>query len=481
MVFSSLLFTFLFFILCMSVYLLIVRTKGSASAGNVVLLVASLIFYAFGGPLLIFLLSGMTLICWGGALLLHRQQTVGRKKAVLAGTLVLSLGLLGYFKYANLLVTTAQFIFGQPISSPGIVLPIGISFYTFQLLSYVIDVYRGSVEPQKKYWLLLLYSSLFHQCIAGPIVRYHDIEQEILDRKISLPEVSRGITRFTVGLAKKAVLANYCAGLVKTLLPAEMQAVQTSSSVAVFLGGLYYMLQIYLDFSAYSDMAIGMGLMAGFHYPENFNYPYTATSVTDFWRRWHMSLGSFFRDYVYIPLGGNRVSVPRHIFNLFVVWALTGIWHGASWNYLLWGLYFFIFLVLEKYLFRFSSEPDAFAAVLRRIYTLAVVFLGWFLFRFEDMSMLLPALAGLFGAAGTSSAAAWLTLRNNLIFTTVAIAACAPTVPKIRGLLLGLGEKNRAVNVLCQVLSVSIPVILLFLSLISLVGDTYNPFMYTRF
>ena len=343
MVFSSLIFVFVFLVLNLTILLFC----GSIRTQNIVMLVSSLIFYAWGGPKLVFLLCGMTLVCWLGALVVERMNG-GLRKAALAVTTVIVLGLLGYYKYANFLVANFAAITQLDIAVPNIVLPIGISFYTFQLLSYVVDVYRREVPAQRKYWLLLLYASLFHQCIAGPIVRYKDIFEDITDRSVNMQDISDGILRFSVGFAKKALLANTCAVLADTFLPAEQAALHGASSLAILCGGIMYMLQIYLDFSAYSDMAIGMGRMVGFHYRENFNYPYMSTSVTEFWRRWHISLGTFFRDYVYIPLGGNRCSVGRHIFNMFVVWGLTGMWHGASWNYILWGLYYFVLLVLEN-------------------------------------------------------------------------------------------------------------------------------------
>ena len=299
MVFSSLLFVFLFFAANIVVQALVpgIRKK------NIVMLAFSLVFYAWAGPKYILLLLGMTFICWaGGMYIAYRARTHRQRKAALAITVTLMLLILCIFKYTGFFLQNLQLLTGFPKVIPQIALPIGISFYTFQLLSYVVDVYREDVEPQEKYWLLLLYASLFHQCIAGPIVRYKDVNDDILHRQVKRSEVDRGITRFAVGLAKKAVLANGCAGIADTLLATTPDAMAGIPALGVWLGGLAYMLQIYLDFSAYSDMAIGMGLMCGFHYKENFNYPYVANSITDFWRRWHISLSTFFRDYVYIPL-----------------------------------------------------------------------------------------------------------------------------------------------------------------------------------
>ena len=327
MVFSSLLFVFLFLVLNLLVYS---RAK-TITAKNAVMLAFSLIFYAWGGPKYLLLLLGMTAISWLMALLIGNFPK--QKKIFMILECLLLLGLLAVFKYSGFLLGNLQALTGWPELIPEIALPIGISFYTFQLLSYVADVYRMEVRPQRKFWILLLYASLFHQCIAGPIVRYKDVRRDIFHRKQTVREVDQGIQRFCIGLAKKAVLANGCAAIADTyLLTDDLASLAEVSAAGLWLGLLCFTLEIYLDFSAYSDMAIGMGLMIGFHYKENFNYPYISASVTEFWRRWHISLSSFFRDYVYIPLGGNRKGSRRRIINLFVVWFLTGLWHGASWN-----------------------------------------------------------------------------------------------------------------------------------------------------
>ena len=338
MVFSSLLFVFLF----LALNLVSQAALRGARQKNIAMLLFSLVFFSWAGPRYVVLLLLDTALCWFFAICIEREPQ--RKKLHLSLCVALVLLVLGIFKYTGFLMGNLQSLFGWPEVIPQIVLPIGISFYTFQLISYVVDVYRGEVRAQKKYWILLLYASLFHQCIAGPIVRYRDVAQDLAKRQVHAEEVSRGISRFTVGLAKKAVLANSVAVLADRWLPMTTEGLAKIPTAGLWLGGLCYMLQIYLDFSAYSDMAIGMGLMCGFHYKENFNYPYIASSVTDFWRRWHISLSTFFRDYVYIPLGGNRRGKGRQLLNLFIVWGLTGLWHGASWNYVLWGLYFFLFL-----------------------------------------------------------------------------------------------------------------------------------------
>lgn len=479
MVFSSLFFVFVFLVLNYFAQAMCGTIRGK----NIVMLLFSMLFYAWGGPRYLLLLCAMTAICWLGALLIECSETDGQRRGFFVAVCILMLGLLGYYKYAGFLLENLQALTSYPANIPEIILPIGISFYTFQLLSYVADVYRGEVRAQRRYWLLLLYASLFHQCIAGPIVRYRDVEYDIHHRELSLADTSRGITRFSVGLAKKALLANSCAALADSLLPLDADKLATASGLAVLLGGLCYMLQIYLDFSAYSDMAIGMGLLVGFHYLENFNYPYTADSITDFWRRWHISLGSFFRDYVYIPLGGNRCTVGRQMLNLTAVWFLTGLWHGASWNYVLWGLYFLLFLLLEKFVFKFARETDGVALLGRRVYALIVVYFGWFLFRFEDLGMLGTALRHLFGGspAGFFDTTALMSLKNNCFFLALAMFACLPLAPMLGRALTALGRQSRAAAKLNSILSIVIPPILVFLSLLALVGNSYNPFLYFQF
>lgn len=480
MVFSSLVFVFVFLVL----NLLALLFSREIKTKNIVLVVSSLIFYAWGGPKLLILLCGMVFICYMGALLIQKEKRHKKSgKPYLILTAVLVLSLLAYFKYAGFLVYNFVSLTKLDIAVPNIVLPIGISFYTFQLLSYVVDVYRGQVEAQKKYWLLLLYASLFHQCIAGPIVRYKDVANEIVDRKVSVRDIGYGVSRFVIGFAKKALLANTCAVLADTFLPMKLASLESSSALSVFCGGIMYTLQIYLDFSAYSDMAIGMGRMIGFHYLENFNYPYIANSITDFWRRWHMSLSSFFRDYVYIPLGGNRCSVPRHIFNMFVVWGLTGMWHGASWNYILWGLYYFVLLVLEKYVLKFKNNPSGLSKILRHVFVLICTLFGWYLFRFEDMGMLIAALKGLFCLNGNAftDGATTLMLSNYCFFIIVAIIACTPFASKIGAKMKEAAETNVTMARIYATVTTIIPVVLLFLSFISLIGDSYNPFLYSQF
>ena len=481
MVFSSLLFVFLF----LALNLVSQAALQGVRKKNIAMLIFSMVFFSWAGPRYVVLLLLDTVLCWFFAVRIEREPK--RKKRYLTLCVALVLLVLGIFKYTGFLLENLQSLFGVPELIPEIVLPIGISFYTFQLISYVVDVYRGEVQAQKKYWLLLLYASLFHQCIAGPIVRYRDVAHDIDTRRVLPEEVSRGVSRFTVGLAKKAVLANSVAVLADRWLPMTADGIAAVPTAGLWLGGLCYMLQIYLDFSAYSDMAIGMGLMCGFHYKENFNYPYIASSVTDFWRRWHISLSTFFRDYVYIPLGGNRCSRARQLLNLFIVWGLTGLWHGASWNYVLWGLYFFLFLAVEKFLLgeRLQKIPSA----VRHIAVLIIVYFCWIIFRFRDAAALGMALRGLFGG-GTAAAAGMtvgLALKNNIFLLLVSCIACTPLAAKLwqRWKDAAGGNEVFAGNHLLRSAAVvweaAHPVLLLLLSAMALAGDSYNPFLYFQF
>ena len=479
MVFSSLLFVYLFLPLCILVYKL---TDGLDNK-NTVLIIFSLIFYSWTGPKYLLLLLAMVFINWmAGLLMAGGKRYPARRKAGLWLALIGSLGLLGFFKYTGFFLGTLQSLTGFPGKVPEIVLPIGISFYTFQLLSYSLDVYRGDVRAQRSYKVLLLYASLFHQCIAGPIVRYRDVENEILGRRVSLRDTSEGINRFTVGLAKKTLLANTCATVADRLIP-EGTALDKLPALALWVGMLMYMFQIYLDFSAYSDMAIGMGKMVGFHYRENFDYPYMSRSVSEFWRRWHISLGSFFRDYVYIPLGGNRKGEGRTIVNLFVVWALTGLWHGASWNFVLWGLYFFVFIALEKLFLRKPLENMP--AFFSHLDLLVVVFFGWILFKFQDLSQGFTLFKGLFGLNGNAllTGETRTVLLNYVFFIVLAIVAVTPLGKTLMQKFEQKAQDGSSMALLRVdgIVRIVLPLLLLLLSTMALVGNSYNPFLYFQF
>ena len=486
MVFSSLIFLYAFFSVSLGVYALC-RTQ---RAQNVVLLVFSLIFYAWGEPKYVLLLMFMAFVSWACARMIARSKRRGWQRFWVGITTVVDIGLIGYFKYAGLICS----VFGTvPDFIRSIALPIGISFYTFQLLTYVIDVYRDDAKAQKSYWNVLLYAALFHQCVAGPIVRYKTIDRELFGPEPRKPQWAKGISRFCVGLAKKALLANPLGALANSLILTDAAIADASQFAAnaellaelpvagAWLGLGAYALHIYLDFSAYSDMAIGMGNMLGLHYLENFNYPYIARSVTEFWRRWHMSLGTFFRDYVYIPLGGSRCGFLRSLFNAFVVWALTGLWHGASWNFLLWGLWFFVFLMIERLFLKRLLDK---VPLLSNVYLLAVVLLGWVIFRFTNLDLGLVLLKSLFGLNGNplTSFTVGIEFNSHMYLLAVALVASTPLWRILRFQMERLFCRVRVLNATWNLIFYSIiPVILLLLSTASLVGDSYNPFIYFQF
>lgn len=482
MVFASLNFLCVFFPLCMLAYFYAKNIKQK----NAVLLVFSLVFYAWGEPVYIFLLLLMSFCDWLFAILIERHRDL--KKLFLFIACAVNLGIIGIFKYGSFTLLNFQSLFGIPRQIPNIILPIGISFYTFQLLSYVIDVYRGDVKAQKNYGIVLLYASLFHQCIAGPIVRYKDVEFQLLSRRPTVISINEGINRFCVGLAKKAVVANMCGKLFELFVVSDslintdeaIEVISHKSAFSLWLGIFMFSMQIYLDFSAYSDMAIGMGKMIGLEYKENFDYPYLSRSVSEFWRRWHISLGTFFRDYVYFPLGGSRRGKGRTIFNLFVVWALTGLWHGASWNYVFWGLYFFVFIALEK---MFFGKTLGKIPIISNIYLLIVVYFGWVLFKFENMSVMSAVLRGMF-CLNKNSASDFETitlLKGNLIFIIIAVIACTPLVSFISRKIKFSKINKKNFSLIYGASSVVLPPVLIVLSLINIVGSSYNPFLYFQF
>ena len=486
MVFSSLIFLYGFFSLSLLAYV----CCRSQRAQNVVLLVYSLVFYAWGEPKYLLLLMFMAFVSWGCALGVDRAADAGKRKFWVLTAAVIDIGLIGWFKYAGLFCS----IFGEvPEFIRRIALPIGISFYTFQLLTYVVDVYRQEAPAQKSYWNVLLYAALFHQCIAGPIVRYKTIDQELFSGQPRQPELAAGVSRFCGGLAKKVLLANPCGALADSLILADsvasdaalfaenLEALSSLPVLGAWVGIVAYSLHIYLDFSAYSDMAIGMGRMLGLHYLENFNYPYISRTVTEFWRRWHMSLSTFFRDYVYIPLGGSRCSVPRSVLNTFVVWALTGLWHGASWNFPLWGLWFFVFLMLERFVLKRWLEK---VPVVSNLYLIVVVLLSFVIFRFTDIRLGLAVMGSLFGLNGNAltGLTARLQLQSHLYLLVVCAVASTPLMKNLRIRLEAFVQGSVVLRRVWNVVFYSlIPVALLLLSTACLVGDSYNPFIYFQF
>ena len=477
MVFSSLIFLYLFLPICMLLYVI----SPSIRMKNGVLILFSLIFYAWGEPLNVILLVISALINWACGMLIdiwNKEGKTGKKRFAMILAIVVDLGLLGLFKYAGFLVENLNAITGLSIRSPGLVMPIGISFYTFQALTYVIDIYRGNVKVQRSYPRFLLYIALFPQLIAGPIVRYSDIEVQLQDRKVTSDGFFTGLTRFCVGLGKKVLIANYCGEMTARLLDGKTAGLTT---VGAWLGILLYTFQIYFDFSGYSDMAIGMGRMFGFEYLENFNYPYMSKSITEFWRRWHISLSSFFRDYVYIPLGGNR----KHVYlNLLIVWALTGLWHGASWNFVLWGLYFFVLLCIERI---FKKALDHIPGVIRYIITMILVIFGWTLFYFTDLHDVWNTFAAMFGfGAGVFNTETKINLISTIPLLILA-AVGSTSLPKTIGMITatvfagGKSSDGEVRSSMFYILTFLFDLAVLILATVSLVGSSYNPFLYFRF
>lgn len=469
MVFSSLLFLYAFLPVCLLLYFLVPGLKGK----NIVLLCASLVFYAWGEPVYVFLMLAVAALNWGFGLLLEKRP----EKLWLALCVALNLASLVVFKYAGFLVENCNALFGAAFRAPQISLPIGISFYTFQALSYSVDVYRKDVGAQRSYWKFLLYVSMFPQLIAGPIVRYVDVAAQIESRESDPENVFRGVTRFCVGLGKKVLLADHVGQVADQLLGGSFTGATT---LGIWLGALMYMFQIYFDFSGYSDMAIGLGRIFGFRYMENFKLPYTSKSITEFWRRWHISLSSFFRDYVYIPLGGNR----RHVYlNLFIVWALTGLWHGASWNFVLWGLYFFVLLCIERLL---KKQLPKIPKPVRHILTLLLILISWNVFYHTDLGRLRESFAIFFGFAdsGFTSETTNMLLRNNLPLIAICAVGCS-AIPQFTGNVVGLlcAEKREdgIGHKVYAGLTFVFDLALLALATISLAGSSYNAFLYFRF
>jgi len=471
LVFSSLNFMYLFLPVCLLLYFILRSIK----ARNYLLLAMSLLFYAWGEPKWIILMIVTTLIDYGAGLLVDKYRGQKLAKWALAGSVVITLSFLAVFKYLGFFNQNLNQIFGAELPTQIFNLPIGISFYTFQAITYVVDVYRGKAQVQRSYANLLLYVALFPQLIAGPIVRYTDIAAQLENRETTLPGFSKGITRFVTGLGKKVLLANIAGQVATSLIGGDLSQ---ASVLGAWLGIFAYTFQIYFDFSGYSDMAIGLGHMFGFTYVENFNYPYISKSITEFWRRWHISLSTFFRDYVYIPLGGNRRHQLR---NMFIVWALTGLWHGASWNFVLWGLYYFVFLAIEKlFLGKFLEKLPA---VVGHVYALFIIVVGWVFFYFDDVSRLGQMLKLMFGFSGQAGVLPTDTvlLKNHLVFFLVAIIACIPVSKLVKALLIRFSRRGTAQEAIAGAVGIVYDVALLFFSTAALVGASYNPFLYFRF
>ena len=473
MVFSSLTFLYLFLPLCFICYYIVQKT----SSRNVILLVFSLVFYAWGEPKYIFLMIATAFVDYVFGLLIERFRGRWQSKLFLTLAAVITLSSLALFKYSSFFSENVNSLFSLNLPSLKLALPIGISFYTFQALTYVIDVYRGSVKVQPSFYKLLLYVSMFPQLIAGPIVRYSDVEEQIEERTVTLKNISAGVMRFSAGLLKKAIIANFAGQLTEKLIGGDLTGL---SSAGAWIGIISYTLQIYFDFSGYSDMAIGLGHMFGFSFPENFNYPYYAVSVSDFWRRWHITLSSFFRDYLYIPLGGNR---KNWALNMLIVWLLTGLWHGAAWNFILWGLYYGCFMLFEQKMGK--KRMKKWPIVWKHVYTKLVIILGFGIFYFEDLGQLGQFFLNITGISMIANGAPFTdpmtfsSLRNNIFLILFAILVSLPVLPKIKSYFLE--SKNDTVYTIGRVGSVAVCMVLLAVVSVLLVDTTNNVFLYFRF
>ena len=464
MVFSSMVFLCIFLPVVFLLHLLLPGIR----AKNGMLLLASLAFYAYGEPVYVILMIASAFVNYLSAILIGKNPA--GKKAVMAVNVILNLGVLVLFKYTGFLTESVNTILGTAIPVPSIRLPIGISFFTFQAMSYVIDVYRGVTGAQKNFGKVLLYISFFPQLIAGPIVKYHDIAQEIENRTQTVDGVTDGIRRFVVGLSKKVLISNTVGLVADTLFAADVSGL---NAAAAWIGAVSYMLQIYFDFSGYSDMAIGLGEMFGFHFKENFNYPYMSGSIREFWRRWHMSLSGWFQEYLYIPLGGSRKGKIRTVINKFIVFLCTGIWHGANVTFLFWGLYHGCFLMLEEIVPAIREQGGKVKSFFQHIYTLLVVLIGFVFFRADSMHQGAAWIKTMFTGFGSNTAAMSLALEQltplYLVTAAVGIVACCPVKMLVK--------KGRAYEAVTAAGSLA----LLLLCMLSLASGTYNPFIYFRF
>lgn len=466
MVFSSTIF------LCVYLPLVLLGYNICPKKGkNLFLLIVSLIFYAWGEPKYVFLMIFSILVNYVFGLLMDKhRENKKRLKLLLVISVIIDLGLLSVFKYTDFIITNINSVFGAGFDLLNIALPIGISFYTFQAMSYTIDVYRDDVRVQRNLIDFGMYITMFPQLIAGPIVRYSDVQDQLAERNVTAADFSEGIMRFVVGLGKKVLLANQM-GAVWTQIYALGGDI---SALMAWTGAAAYTFQIYFDFSGYSDMAIGLGRMFGFKFPENFRYPYESVSITDFWRRWHITLSTWFKEYLYIPLGGNRRGLARQALNLLIVWTLTGFWHGAGWNFVMWGLYYFAILFIEK-LFLLKAL-DKLPRLFRHVYALLLIVIGWVIFASDDVSVMLPYLGSMFGANGALGGMDVYTLLTRAALMVICCVA-STELPR-RLFVTAAGKMNeKAAFTVKSVLTLT----LLALSVVFLIGDSYNPFLYFRF
>lgn len=468
MVFSSLIFIFIFLPLTLTVYYI-----SPKKTRNFIILVMSLIFYGWGEPVYISLMIFCIIFDYISTLLIYKYRKRKKlSKSIFIMTLAVNLGVLAFFKYFAFLVDNMNILFGLNISIEKLPLPVGISFYTFQIISYVVDVYLNKVKVQRNIIDFGAYVTMFPQLVAGPIVQYNDIFSQLKNRKENINQFSEGIDRFIIGLGKKVLIANNIAMVWTSVKGTELSNI---SVISAWLGIIAFTLQIYFDFSGYSDMAIGLGKMLGFEFIENFNYPYISKSVTEFWRRWHISLGSWFREYLYIPLGGNRVSLTKQLRNLFVVWVATGLWHGASWNFIFWGLYFGFFIFIEKTFLR--KLLDRLPKCISNIYTMIIVIVGWVFFdnnKLSDALNYIKVMFGLSGNAFTDSSAVYYFYTNFILFV-IAIVCATPIMYNFHKKI-----KNRFNTRGAVVMALS-HIFILFLATAYLVNQSFNPFLYFRF
>ncbi|CDA14844.1 D-alanyl-lipoteichoic acid biosynthesis protein DltB [uncultured Clostridium sp.] len=470
MLFSSITFLFIFLPLTLLLYYLVpFRMK------NYVMLAASLIFYAWGEPVyIILMILSIILNYFCGQDIYEKRDNARAMKMSLMFGVVMNLLILGFFKYYGLLMDTINAILPIDIPYRVLALPIGISFYTFQAMSYLIDVYRKEVKPQENVLYFALYISMFPQLIAGPIVRYIDIEEQLKERSINSTKFGEGAMYFIRGLAKKVVLANTFGSIYEQVAAMQMGSFST---LTAWVGAIAYAFQIYFDFGGYSDMAIGLGKMFGFEFLPNFNYPYIAKSITDFWRRWHISLSTWFREYVYIPLGGNRCTPSRHILNLLIVWMLTGLWHGAQWNFMFWGLYYGVILILEKYLW--GSKIEKLPAAVQHIYAFVLVLFGWVFFFSPTLGYAGQYLKVMFGigAKGIFDKQGFFMIFTNWLLIVIAILASAPRGYKLLKKITGCWQSEEVRTIV----TCAVYIAMFLLCIAFLVTETYNPFLYFRF
>ncbi|MCD7879660.1 MAG: MBOAT family protein [Candidatus Gastranaerophilales bacterium] len=471
MLFSSITFLYIFLPIVCLLYLV---TKKELH--NSILLIASIIFYAWGEPKYLAIMLVTIIVNYYGAILIDKfKNNKYKAKTVLLGTILVNLGFLVYFKYFDFIISNINSVFHSHINLLEIIMPIGISFYTFQALSYLIDVYRDEVKVQKDFYKLALYISLFPQLIAGPIVKYHDIEAQIENRDVTFDKVSLGAKRFIIGLSKKIIIANTLGAVADKIF---IQSPDTFSPFIAWLGAICYSFQLFFDFSGYSDMAIGLGLIFGFNFLENFNYPYISKSITEFWRRWHISLSTWFKNYVYISLGGNRKGLIKTLRNLGIVFLLTGIWHGASWNFIIWGVWNGFFIIIEKVLGIGKKDEvlSGLKKILRHIYTILIFVLGWVIFRSDDMTYAFTYLKNMFGIVKIHDVLyphAYYLDRFEIIMLIVAILCSTPIFSK----MLQKSENNK---ILKGVVNLWLIFLLIF-STMFIANSTYNPFIYFRF